>query len=125
MLIVGSKALTYHFPNLERNVKDVDVIGDSNDINYLINSLSPERVIQTKYLTTLVNIKNPTEFFNTPNVEVLNSDESVSLKEYVRYEVQNGKIGNGLMYASPEVLLSLKCSHINFPVKFEKLKSMV
>ena len=119
MLVVGSKALAYHFPNLERDVKDIDIIGDSNDINYLINSLSPERVIQTKYLTTLVNISKPTEFFNTPNVEILNSDESESLKEYVKYESRNGKV-NGLMYASPEVLFSLKRSHINFPVKFEK-----
>jgi hypothetical protein len=120
MLIVGSKALTYHFPNLNRSVKDIDVIGNSNDIKYLINSLSPEKIIETKYLTTLVNIKNPNDFFNTPNVEILNSDESESLKEYIKYDTQDGRLDNGLRYASPEVLLSLKKSHINFPVKFEK-----
>jgi hypothetical protein len=115
MLIVGSKALNYHFPNYKREVNDIDVIGTNDNINYLINSLSPEKVRQTDEITTLINIKC-NDFFNTKNVEILNADNSEALKEYIKYE--SG--GDGLRYASPEVLLSLKKSHIHFPIKFSK-----
>lgn len=120
MLVVGSKALNYHYPNLKRSVKDVDIIGNNNDIRYLISTLSPEKVIETKNLTTLVNIKNKDDFFNTSNVEILNSDNSLSLTEYVKYEFNKGIKNEFIRYASPEVLLSLKKSHINFPIKFNK-----
>jgi hypothetical protein len=120
MLVVGSKALDYHFPHLKRKVKDIDIIGNTNDISILVKNLLPEKVIETKYLTTLVNIKNKNNFFNTSNVEILNSDESFSLNEYVKYEYSKAVDKKGLIYASPEVLLSLKSSHINFPIKFEK-----
>lgn len=120
MLIVGSKALNYHYPELKREVKDIDVIGTSSDIKYLINSLNPERIRETDSITTLFNIQRPNEFFNTNNVEILNADNSEALREYVKFDTQDGKLGNGLRYASPEVLLSLKKSHIHFPIKFEK-----
>lgn len=120
MLVVGSKALNYHFPQFKREVKDIDIIGNSDDIKYLINTLNPEKVLDNHNITTLLNIQNPNEFFNTKNVEVLNSDNSESLKEYIKYETKDGKLGSGLRYASPEVLLSLKKSHIHFPIKFQK-----
>ena len=103
MLIVGSKALNYHFPNYKREVNDIDVIGTNDNIKYLINALSPEKVRQTDEITTLINIKC-NDFFNTKNVEILNADNSEALREYLKYE--SG--GDGLRYASPEVLLSLK-----------------
>jgi hypothetical protein len=120
MLVVGSKALNYHYPELKREVKDIDVIGTSSDIKYLINALNPEKIKETDSITTLFNIQRPNEFFNTNNVEILNADNSEALREYVKFDTQDGKIGNGLRYASPEVLLSLKKSHIHFPIKFEK-----
>ncbi len=115
MIIVGSKALNYHFPEYKREVKDIDIIGTSDDIKYLINSLRPENVRHTDDITTLFNIKC-NEVFNTNNVEILNADNSEALKEYLKFE--NGE--TGLKYASPEVLLSLKKSHIHFPIKFSK-----
>jgi len=117
MLIVGSKALNYHFPELKREVKDIDIIGTKDDIKYLISALNPENVRDTENITTLFNIQTPNEFFNTKNVEILNADTSEALSEYVKFE---GNLGAGLKYASPEVLLSLKKSHIHFPIKFEK-----
>jgi hypothetical protein len=117
MLIVGSKALNYHFPELKREVKDIDIIGTKDDIKYLISVLNPENVRDTENITTLFNIQTPNEFFNTKNVEILNADTSEALSEYVKFE---GDLGAGLKYASPEVLLSLKKSHIHFPIKFEK-----
>jgi hypothetical protein len=118
MLVVGSKALNYHFPEFQREVKDIDIIGTTDDINYLIETLNPEKVLDNHNITTLLNIQNPNEFFNTKNVEILNSDNSKALTEYIKYE-NNGNLG-GLRYASPEVLLSLKKSHIHFPIKFQK-----
>ena len=119
MLVVGSKALNYHFPDLKREVKDIDIIGTKDDIKYLIKTLNPEKVLDNHNITTLLNIQNQNEFFNTKNVEVLNSDNSEALTEYVKYET-NVNLGGGLRYASPEVLLSLKKSHIHFPIKFQK-----
>ena len=119
MLVVGSKALNYHFPEFQREVKDIDIIGTTDDIKYLIKTLNPEKVLDNHNITTLLNIQNPNEFFNTKNVEVLNSDNSEALTEYVKYET-NGNLGGGIRYASPEVLLSLKKSHIHFPIKFQK-----
>jgi len=117
MIVVGSKALKFNYPEFNREINDIDIIGNSDDINYLIDKYSPERIINSKYITTLVNIKSD-EIFNTKNIEILNSDESDSLKEYVKYERQNNN--DSIIYASPEVLLSLKKSHINFPIKFSK-----
>ena len=119
MLVVGSKALNYYFPEFQREVKDIDIIGTTDDIKYLIKTLNPEKVLDNHNITTLLNIQNQNEFFNTKNVEVLNSDNSEALTEYVKYET-NVNLGGGLRYASPEVLLSLKKSHIHFPIKFQK-----
>ncbi len=118
MLVVGSKALNYHFPDLKREVKDIDIIGTKDDIKYLINTLNPESIRDTENITTLFNIQNPNEFFNTRNVEILNADNSEALSEYIK--LNDYKLENGVKYASPYILLSLKKSHIHFPIKFEK-----
>lgn len=115
MLIVGSAALKYNYPDTDREVKDIDIIGSQSDINYLINALNPKRVKSTENLTTLIDIQNKFDIWNTNNVEILNSDNSESLKQY--YALDNN---TGLRYASPEVIFSLKKSHIHFPIKFEK-----
>jgi len=120
MLIVGSKALKYHFPNLTREVKDIDIIGTKGDIDYLIEILCPERVVSTKWLTTLFKIKKKDSFFNTDNVEILNSTGSRSLSMYLKHRENSEPFLHGLRWASKEVLLSLKKSHINFPIKFNK-----
>lgn len=120
MIIVGSVSLKYHFPNLERKVQDIDVIGNQNDIDYLSNGLRPKEVRTTPHITTLIGIQNKIGIWTTDNVEILNSDNSQSLKMYVDYETQDGKLGNGLRYASKEVIFSLKKSHIHFPIKFDK-----
>jgi len=116
MLIVGSAALNYHFPNYQRQVKDIDVIGTLEDVKYLTGLLKPEKIKDNHYIVSLFNIQNTTDIFNTKNVEILISDYSDALCEYINYENYNSEIS----WASPEVLLSLKRSHIHFPIKFEK-----
>ena len=113
MLIVGSKALKFHFPNFKRVVKDIDIIGYSDDVNTLCNLLCPTEVKRGKNTVLLKNITNKTDLFDTDNVEVLLADNSVSLRKYMEYDSVS-------LFASPEVLFSLKKSHIHFPIKFEK-----
>ena len=113
MLIVGSKALKFHFPNFKREVKDIDIIGYSDDVNTLCDLLSPIEIKKSKNTVLLKNITNKTDLFNTNNVEVLLADNSVSLRKYMQYDSVS-------LFASPEVLFSLKKSHIHFPIKFEK-----
>lgn len=113
MLIVGSKALKFYFPNYKREVKDIDIIGYSDDVNTLCDLLSPTEVKRGKNTVLLKNISNKTDLFDTDNVEVLLADNSSSLKKYMEYDSVS-------LFASPEVLFSLKKSHINFPIKFNK-----
>lgn len=113
MLIVGSKALKFYFPNFKRVVKDIDIIGYSDDVNTLCDLLYPTEVKKGKNTVLLRNITNKTDIFNTDNVEVLLVDNSISLRKYMQYD-------NERLFASPEVLFSLKKSHIHFPIKFEK-----
>jgi hypothetical protein len=88
MIIVGSKALKYYFPNIQREIKDVDVIGTQSDINYLCNALQPEKVRNTEHITTLINIQNKFGIWNTNNVEILNADASQSLRRYIDYDTK-------------------------------------
>jgi len=118
MLIVGSKALKYNFPNFNREVNDTDIIGNMSDFEILKNVLNPVEIRQKEDIIGLIGI-TPNDLYpeiTTKNVEILLSDNSISLKRYVEYD----NAENGIKYASPEVLYSLKKSHIHFPVKFQK-----
>ena len=75
--------------------------------------MTTTEVKRGKNTVLLKNITNKTDLFNTNNVEVLLADDSISLKKYMEYD-------NVSLFASPEVLFSLKKSHINFPIKFNK-----
>jgi len=113
MLIVGSKALKFHFPKYPRKVNDIDIIGYTDDVNTLSSLLVPQEIIKGKHTVLLKNISNKTEIFDTDNVEVLLADNSKSLKRYMDYDSQN-------LFASKETLYSLKKSHIHFSIKFKK-----
>ena len=113
MLIVGSAALKFHYPNYPRMVKDIDVICFKNDLSSLSNLLNPTKVIKGTHTIILRGIQKKSELFYTNNVEMLLADESESLKMYLEYD-------KGKTFASKEVLFSLKKSHINFPIKFQK-----
>lgn len=116
MLIIGSKALTYHYPSLDRKVKDIDLIGYKSDLQYLISTLNPSKIKEGDGITSLIGIQNKSTFYDTENVEVLIADESSSLRSYLDFDSSD----RGLKWASLEVLLSLKKSHIHFPIKFNK-----
>jgi len=113
MLIIGSKALKFHFPNFSRNNRDIDVIGYQSDLDYLIKLLKPSIVDRSDHTVLLKNIQNKTEIFDAENVEVILAEKSESFKMYLEYD-------KGNLFASIEVLYSLKKSHIHFPIKFKK-----
>ena len=113
MLIVGSKALKHYYPTFPRSVNDIDLIGFKKDAQILIKLLDPLTIKETQHTILLKNISNKTHVYDTDNVEVLLADNSESLKSYLEYDKDN-------IYASKEVLYSLKKSHIHFPIKFRK-----
>jgi hypothetical protein len=113
MLIVGSKALKFHYPNFPRKVQDIDIIGFESDLQILDELLQPTHIQKCQNTILLKNIQNKTEIFDTDNVELLLADYSKSLKMYLDYDKDN-------IFASKEVLFSLKKSHIHFPIKFKK-----
>jgi len=115
MLIVGSKALKFHFPNLDIKPKDIDLIGFTWDVERLISELQPASTRRGDGIVTFFDVKN-TDFFDTKNIEILIADKSDALKSYLDYEDARRDI----KYASTEVLYSLKKSHIHFPLHFDK-----
>ena len=118
MLIVGSKALSKRFPILNRETKDTDIIGSFSDYESLKEILKPESVKENEYIVSLINITPSDKYpeISTKNVEILLSDNSTSLKMYLEHD----NAFDGIHMASPEVLFSLKKSHIHFPIKFGK-----
>jgi hypothetical protein len=115
-LIIGSKALKYNFPNLDRECKDIDIICNTSDIQYYIDFLKPKDIkYNLPYSLILKDIQNKTDLFNTDNVEILISNDN-ALSEYQAYE----KSENELKFASKETLFSIKKAHIHFPIKFQK-----
>lgn len=115
MLIVGSKAFNHNFPNQGRQYKDVDIIAYRKDVEYLKNFLSPERVVDNRGLVSLKGIKK-TEIYDRDQIEILVADDSPALKSYL----EECDADVYLRYATPEVLFSMKKSHIHFPIFFEK-----
>lgn len=117
MLIIGSLAFNHHFNPGSSTNYDVDVIANEEELEFLISSLDPENVVyNTKWIASLKNIRNRHYPFDKNNVEVMISNVSESLRMYLKYEMAD----TGLHIASPEVLFSLKKSHIHFPIKFDK-----
>ena len=77
MLIVGSKALKFHYPDFPRKVMDIDIIGFSHNVESLIDLLSPAIIKRNDYSVLLKEIQNKTDIFDTDNVEVFLADNSV------------------------------------------------
>jgi len=117
MLVVGSKALKYRFPSLDRKVGDVDAIAYRAEVDMLTSDLDPESVQFGEGIISLRGIRNRNEVFDRENAEFLLADDCRPLRMYLLYH----KVANGdELFASPEILYSLKKSHIHFPVKFHK-----
>ena len=112
MLVVGSKALSQYY-TLDRDIKDVDIICSRKDVEDLLPILRPTEIKEGPGYITFKGIQNKLGLFDKNNVEFLLDDDSTSLKMYRQRDM-------GKIYASKEVLLSLKKSHIHFNVKFDK-----
>ena len=102
MLIIGSKAFKRNFPELNRNIKDIDIIVSNSELQYLIDKLDPKEIKYNHNCVSLVNITKQ-DIFDTDNVELFVYDQSPALTSYMEYE--NAK--EGIHYASNETIFSL------------------
>lgn len=118
MLLVGSKALEINI-GFPIGYKDIDLIGTRENAYQLIKELEPESIKENEYIITLINIKQ-NDTYDRGNVEILLSDNSVSLKAYLQHATGSSDSPMEIVTAPLEVLYSLKKSHINFPIKFKK-----
>ena len=76
-LIIGSKALKYNFPHLDRECKDIDIICNTSDIQYYINFLKPKDIkYNLPYSLILKDIQNKTDLFNTDKCRKLKNGKS-------------------------------------------------
>jgi len=117
MLIIGSKALKYRFPSMQREVGDVDAIATLREVETLIEGLRPREVVRGDGIVSLYGIQVRDEVFDRKNAEFLLADSSPALRMYLTY---HSITHPEELYASPQILYSLKKSHIHFPVKFQK-----
>jgi hypothetical protein len=118
MLLIGSKALSI---NLDDSIiyNDIDLIGTKSNALVLIDELHPRHVKETEYVISLSGIKQNI-VYDRNNVEIFLSDNSISLKKYLKYTTLTNESCMEITNAPLEVLYSLKKSHINFPIKFKK-----
>jgi hypothetical protein len=117
MLVVGSKALKYRFPAIDRKVGDVDAIAHRVEVDRLVADLDPAHVDHGDGIISLRGIRRKNEVFDRDNAEFLLADGCRPLSMYMSYH----KMANGEeLFASADILYSLKKSHIHFPVKFHK-----
>lgn len=110
-LIIGSAAMKHHYPDFPRHPMDrdviitedryYDVIATNEDLEYVKESANGlSAIAKFKDLST------PFEYFF--------ADKQASLRTILEH---HDGITN---YATPEVLYSLKKSHIHYPIKFKK-----
>jgi hypothetical protein len=83
MLLIGSKALSI---NLDDSIiyNDIDLIGTKSNALVLIDELHPRHVKETEYVISLSGIKQNI-VYDRNNVEIFLSDNSISLKKYLKY----------------------------------------
>ena len=112
MVLVGSSALKFHYPSLDRDINDLDFIATLSEVEELTDILLPSKRIEKPGIIRFCNIQNKTDKFNHSDIEFLIADGSESLKMYLDHSKSD--------IADPDVLLSLKKSHIHFPVNFNK-----
>jgi Holliday junction resolvase len=112
MIIIGSKALNYHVKDYSIP-NDSDFIGTERDIlAYCYNNNIVIEKKSYKNLTLYCGKDNLNRYYE---FEVAEKGRS----SYDYLQVMNDMEGR-LIYASLEILFSLKKSHINFEIKFDK-----
>jgi|ERR1700748_166491 len=110
MLIIGSRALQFHFPDYKSEVKDWDFIGTENEIvNWLKEAKKKDNGIFYDFVE-YVNLKLYYAKINDIDYEFYVSKENSSDQHYLK--IDNDKEGL-VNYASVEVLYSILGSFIH------------
>lgn len=113
MLLIGSKALNYYIP---KEYIDIDFIASKEEVDHFRKILKPMRVKETEYIISFFDIEK-NDIFDRDNIEFLLIDNSKALTKYYNL-IDNHNFY--VKYATKEILYSIKKSHINFPIKFNK-----
>lgn len=107
-LIVGSQAIKHHYPDFPRTPHDTDIIVSRETYESAISNKDDiEGIQERRGFSSIVKFKG------LGYIEYFIADDVESFKVLL----ENG--GNE-SYASPEVLYSMKKSHIHYPLRFEK-----
>jgi hypothetical protein len=112
MLIIGSRALNYHFPNNDKKLDDWDFIGTENEIIkwFRENNATP-------YIIDYNNLKVYSTIFNETKYEFEVAEDGKSAYDYLEAS-KNEEYS--LEYANLNVLYSIKKSHIHQPINWFK-----
>jgi len=110
-MIIGSEALNFHYPNLGREPKDIDIIALERYFENIVD-MEKDRIEYIQHsptgLSHIIKYEDdlrPREFFI--------ADKQESLMKILDYRHTSH-------YASLGVLYSLKKAHIHYPIKFSK-----
>lgn len=119
MLLIGSRAARFHYPEFRRP-KDYDFIATRSDVEsflktrrHKINSTHAKK-IRAKVLVGSERIQ-----FEFDLIDSYHSNRFI-YQDDLKFGTHDKRLGISYGVASPEVLLLLKKSHIIFPIHWEK-----
>jgi hypothetical protein len=109
MLVIGSEAMSAHGLT-DREPKDLDIISTKTEVAKFLRENGGEWQLKKKneFVYNFVNSHGR-------SVEVFLATEGDSNSDYLNIAERDAITDGTFMYASPEILFSLKKSHINFP----------
>jgi hypothetical protein len=122
MLLIGSKALVYHFPFLEktRKINDIDIIASFDEIKEFIKN-NKNIVKSYKFNNSNTKLKLKTKHKNV-ECEILDGTKSSRLF-YELNKNNNEKISlfnSEFIVANKQTLYLLKKSHVGFAIHWQK-----
>ncbi len=112
MLIIGSRALNYHFPNLIKELNDWDYIATEKEVHEWFDNKNITPIIKE-----YTNLKVYTTIIDNINYEFEIAEEGYSAWDYL--DLSKNKEGT-YEWANLNILYSIKKSHIHQPINWYK-----
>lgn len=110
MLIIGSRALQFHFPTYKKEVNDWDFIGEENEIKFWLKNKKQEDNNIIVDIAEYINVKVHYTIINNIDYEFEVAEQNTSAFDYLKFENNAEGI---LKYASIETLFSILGSFIH------------
>lgn len=109
MLVIGSRALHFHFPYYKKEVNDWDFIGTENEIKYWLQKAKQQHNDIFFDSVDYVNLRLYYAKINNLDYEFYVSKPGYSDQDYLDINNEEGV----LKYANKEILYSILTSHIH------------